>query len=85
MFVVKYDNTVEAKRVIFGPLDEGLRVIRAGLTPEDRVIVDGLQRARVERQSDPHTGEPSPPVKAINIRWLSINRPILAMVLSIVL
>ncbi len=47
VFVVKDDNTVEAKAVVLGPLDEGLRVVREGLKPEDRVIVDGLQRARV--------------------------------------
>src|SRR6476659_8811019 len=31
VFVVKDDNTVEAKPVTLGPLDEGLRVIREGL------------------------------------------------------
>ncbi len=52
VFVVKDDDTVEARPVILGPLDEGLRVIREGLKPEDRVIVDGLQRARVGRQGE---------------------------------
>jgi membrane fusion protein, multidrug efflux system len=47
VFVVKADDTVEARAVVLGPLDEGLRVIREGLKPEDKVIVDGLQRARV--------------------------------------
>ena len=41
------DDTVEAKPVVLGPLDDGLRVVREGLKPDDRVIVDGLQRARV--------------------------------------
>jgi membrane fusion protein, multidrug efflux system len=54
VFVVKDDNTVEAKPVVLGPLDEGLRVIREGLTAEDRVIVDGLQRARVGAKVSPH-------------------------------
>src|SRR3982075_3135305 len=45
VFVVKDDDTVEARPVRLGPLDEGLRVVREGLKPEDRVIVDGLQRA----------------------------------------
>ncbi len=53
VFVVKDDNTVEAKPVTLGPLDEGLRVIREGLKPEDRVIVDGLQRARVGAKVTP--------------------------------
>jgi RND family efflux transporter MFP subunit len=54
VFVVKPDNTVEAKPVILGPLDEGLRVIREGIAAEDRIIVDGLQRARVGAKVDPH-------------------------------
>jgi multidrug efflux pump subunit AcrA (membrane-fusion protein) len=32
---------------VLGPLDDGLRVIREGLHAEDRVIVNGIQRARV--------------------------------------
>ena len=55
VFVVKDDNTVEAKPVTLGPLDEGLRVIREGLKAEDRVIVDGIQRARVGAKVTPHT------------------------------
>ena len=47
VFVVKPDDTVEARPVVLGPLDDGLRVIREGLKAEDRVIVNGIQRARV--------------------------------------
>ena len=54
VFVVKDDDTVEARPVVLGPLDEGLRVIREGLKGEDRVIVDGLQRARVGAKVSPH-------------------------------
>jgi membrane fusion protein, multidrug efflux system len=54
VFVVKDDDTVEAKPVILGPLDDGLRVIREGLKPDDRVIVDGLQRARIGAKVSPH-------------------------------
>jgi RND family efflux transporter MFP subunit len=55
VFVVKDDNTVEAKPVTLGPLDEGLRVVREGLKAEDRVIVDGIQRARVGAKVTPQT------------------------------
>ena len=87
VFVVKDDNTVEAKPVMLGPLDEGLRVIREGLKPEDRVIVDGLQRARVGAKVTPQTadGQARPVRQDMNLGRLSINQPILAMVLSIVL
>lgn len=47
VFVVKANDTMEARAVTLGPLDGGLRVIREGLKFDDRVIVDGLQRARV--------------------------------------
>jgi RND family efflux transporter MFP subunit len=56
-FVVKDDDTVEARAVVLGPLDGGLRVIREGLKAEDRVIVDGLQRARVGAKVNPHKAE----------------------------
>jgi membrane fusion protein, multidrug efflux system len=57
VFVVKDDNTVEARTVVLGPLDEGLRVIREGLKPEDRVIIDGIQRARVGAKVSPQAGK----------------------------
>jgi multidrug efflux system membrane fusion protein len=60
VFVVKDDDTVEARPVILGPLDEGLRVVREGLKPEDRVIVDGLQRARVGAKVSPHAAPATP-------------------------
>jgi RND family efflux transporter MFP subunit len=40
------DGTVAPRPVQLGPLVDGLRVVRSGLTPEDRVIVGGLHRAR---------------------------------------
>ncbi|HTE36254.1 MAG TPA: efflux RND transporter periplasmic adaptor subunit, partial [Reyranella sp.] len=60
VFVVKEDDTVEAKPVVLGPLDEGLRVVREGLKPDDRVIVDGLQRARVGAKVAPHAPKETP-------------------------
>ncbi len=54
VFVVKADDTVEARPVTLGPLDDGLRVIREGLKADDRVIVEGLQRARIGAKVAPH-------------------------------
>src|SRR5438552_1526632 len=42
VFVAKEDDTVEARPVVLGPLDEGLRVMRQGLEAGDRVFVDGI-------------------------------------------
>jgi RND family efflux transporter MFP subunit len=57
VFVVKDDDTVEARTVTLGPLEDGLRVIRTGLNGEDRVIVDGIQRARVGAKVSPHQAQ----------------------------
>jgi multidrug efflux system membrane fusion protein len=37
---------VGTKRVDLGPMVDGLRVVRSGLAPTDRVVIEGLQRAR---------------------------------------
>ena len=29
-----------------GPIVDGLRVVRSGLAPTDRIVIDGIQRAR---------------------------------------
>jgi RND family efflux transporter MFP subunit len=46
VFVVDDASTVQYRSVKIGPLIDGLRVIRGGLTPEDWVIIAGVQRAR---------------------------------------
>lgn len=42
VLVVDAQNQVVPKVVVTGPIVDGLRVIRSGLAPEDRVIVNGL-------------------------------------------
>jgi multidrug efflux pump subunit AcrA (membrane-fusion protein) len=47
LLTVNADNTVVTKYVTLGQVLPGdLRVIKEGLNPDDRVIVDGLMRAR---------------------------------------
>lgn len=46
VLTVAADNTVAPKPVQLGQLVDGLRVIRSGLTAQDRVIIGGLHRAR---------------------------------------
>jgi len=60
VMVVKPDDTVEARPVTLGPLNNGLRVIREGLKADDRVIVDGLQRARVGAKVSPKMAAATP-------------------------
>lgn len=45
VMVVGKDDSVAAKPVELGPVVDGLRIIRSGLTPGDRVIVSNLQAA----------------------------------------
>ena len=45
MLTVAADGTVVPKPVEVGALYGGLRVVRRGLAPTDRVIVDGLMHA----------------------------------------
>jgi RND family efflux transporter MFP subunit len=46
VFVVAEDGTVSTKPVVLGPIIDGLRVIRSGVSTADWVIVNGIQRAR---------------------------------------
>lgn len=46
VYVVGKNGEVAAKPLQLGPIANGLRVVRSGLTPDDRVIINGLQRAR---------------------------------------
>ncbi|MEM9148456.1 MAG: efflux RND transporter periplasmic adaptor subunit [Pseudomonadota bacterium] len=46
VMVVDAEGTVSARPVVPGPIHRGLRVIREGLAAEDRVVVNGVQRAR---------------------------------------
>jgi len=47
VFVVGDDNVVKTKPVTLGPLVDGLRVVRSGLEPTDKVVLDGLSNPMV--------------------------------------
>jgi RND family efflux transporter MFP subunit len=44
--VVAEDGTVGVKILRVGPSYNGMRIIREGLTPQDKVVINGLMRAR---------------------------------------
>lgn len=46
VYVVAQDGSVSPKPVVMGPLVQGLRVIRSGLSATDRVVISGLQRVQ---------------------------------------
>ena len=57
VFTVADDGAVGTKLVELGPIVDGLRVIRSGLAPTDRIIIDGLQRARPGQKVKPEDGK----------------------------
>ena len=61
VLVVNSENVVETRRVTLGPLEDGERVIESGLNAEDRVIVNGLQRARPGSTVKPNDVTPKTP------------------------
>jgi RND family efflux transporter MFP subunit len=46
VWLVNAEGLAEKRPVTLGPLHEGLRIVRSGVAPEDRVVVSGLQRLR---------------------------------------
>jgi len=60
VMTVTADDTVVPKPVETGDLQDGLRVIRAGLAPGDRVVIDGLVRVRPGAKVTPVSGAIKP-------------------------
>jgi hypothetical protein len=52
--IVAQDGTVSTKQVQVGELRGGLRVIRSGLTPTDRVVIDSIPLAHPGTKVAPH-------------------------------
>lgn len=66
LLVVGKDDKVEQRQVTIGSLEpDGMRVVEGKIGPEDRVVVNGLQRAR--------PGQPVKPVEqkaeAVGVAW----------------
>lgn len=53
LYVVDDQNTVKIKFVELGPLEQGLRIIRQGITADDRIIISNLVMIRPEMKIDP--------------------------------
>ena len=64
VMTVNADQIVVPKYVELGIASNGLRVIRSGLSAEDRVIVNGLMRARPGMKVTARDAAASPPGKA---------------------
>ena len=51
VMVVDKDDVVSLRRVTTGPARDGLRVVTAGIGPDDRVVIEGLQNAAPGRKA----------------------------------
>jgi RND family efflux transporter MFP subunit len=56
VYTVDAEGVVGQKVVQPGRLIDGLRVIREGLAPQDRIVISGVQRARPGRKVTVHEG-----------------------------
>ena len=57
VMTVRDDGTVEPKVVRVGPSYDNLRIIRSGLAATDRIVIDGLMRARPGAKVTPQPGK----------------------------
>ncbi len=57
VFVIDEENSAAQRRVELGPMSDQGRVIRSGLEPGDRLVIDGLLKVRPGAPVDPQ--EPS--------------------------
>lgn len=60
VFVVADDGMVSMKIVELGPIVEGLRLVRTGISANDRVVIEGLQRARPGQKVKAEDGKIEP-------------------------
>ena len=65
VLTVSADNKIVPKVIRPGPHELGLRIVRKGLEADDRIVINGLLRARPGMQVTPKEGQidlPAPPV-----------------------
>jgi RND family efflux transporter MFP subunit len=65
VLTVDADNVVKMTYVTLGQVFDDMRVIKSGLTEEDRVIVNGLMRARAGQKVAPQQKEAPKPASPI--------------------
>jgi RND family efflux transporter MFP subunit len=60
VLVVAKDGSVTQRPVVLGPVVDGLRVIRSGISPSDRVIISGTQLAMPGAKVQARSGKIEP-------------------------
>jgi multidrug efflux system membrane fusion protein len=64
VYVVDRQGKAEYREVTLGPVVDGLRVVREGLKPGEKIVVSGLQRVK-----------PGAPVKALDVPMMASVTP----------
>ena len=64
VYVVDADNHARYRPITLGPMIDGLRVVREGLTADDRIVINGLQRAKPDALVDPQEATPAAAIAA---------------------
>ena len=57
VWVVSADNTPERRQIELGPRHKNYRIVRSGLTTEDRIVISGIQYLRPGIVLDPQSTE----------------------------
>jgi RND family efflux transporter MFP subunit len=57
VYVVDSDGKATQRTVATGPLEDGLRIVREGLKPEDRVVINGIMSIRPGANVKPEEAE----------------------------
>jgi RND family efflux transporter MFP subunit len=60
VYVINNENVATIKYVTTGALVDGLRVIKEGLAPDDKVIVNGMARVRPGAKVTPQKDDKAP-------------------------
>ncbi|GGX77879.1 efflux RND transporter periplasmic adaptor subunit [Massilia dura] len=61
VFVIGKDGKAEYRPVVLGPAADGLRIVRKGLAPGEKIVVGGLQRVRPGAPLQPKLVPMEPP------------------------
>jgi multidrug efflux system membrane fusion protein len=61
VWVIDGDNTAKQKYVTLGSLQGGLRIVKEGVSIDDRVVVNGLNRVRANQKVTPQEQGAAPP------------------------
>jgi RND family efflux transporter MFP subunit len=64
VMVLTEDNRIAPRVIRPGPTEMGLRIVRRGLEPEDRIVINGLMRVRPGMEVTPVAGEIALPAES---------------------